>query len=183
MRWQSFLSVLIFAGVSAAQAENNTFGITLASTLEVDVFPKAGQTAAQQSKDEASCYEWATGKTGRDPFKLSKQAAQQQTETEQAKAETQQSVRGSGARGALRGAAAGAIIGEIADDDAGKGAAYGAGAGAIVSRRRARITQQEETQRIEQQGQTKQQTTQHQMENFKKAFGVCLEAKDYLVRY
>lgn len=39
----------------------------------------------------------------------------------------------------------------------------------------------EATQEIEQQSQWQQQATAEQIENFKKAFGVCLEAKEYLV--
>ena len=179
MKWYIALFLLILAGVSTAQAQNKT----LAATMEAYVFPKTGQSAAQQSQDEASCYEWAKGNVGQDPFELTKQAEQQQEETEQEKANAQQSGKGAGARGALRGAAAGAVIGEIVDDDAGKGAAYGAGVGAISSRRKARSNKQEATQQAETQGQAKQQATQQQMDNFKKAFSVCLEAKDYLVKY
>lgn len=183
MRWYCILLVMIIAGILATQTQANASGKSLAATIEVYVFPKAGQTGTQQSQEEAACYEWATQNVGTDPFDLSKQAAQQQAATEQAKANTQQGIPGSGARGALRGAAAGAIVGEIANNDAGKGAAYGAAAGAVVNRRRARRTQQAQTQQIEQQGQAQQQSTQHQVENFKKAFGVCLEAKDYLVKF
>ena len=183
MRWHHILFVMIIAGILATQTQANASGKTLAATMEVYVFPKSGQTATQQSQDEAACYEWATSNVGHDPFDLSSQAAQQQAETERQKAEAQQSTRGSGARGALRGAAAGAVIGEIADDDAGKGAAYGAAAGAVVNRRRARRAQQEAVQQAEQYGQTRQQATQHQVDNFKKAFGVCLEAKEYLVKF
>ena len=39
---------------------------SLSSTLEVYVFPTQGQDAAQQSKDEAECYEWAVGNAGPD---------------------------------------------------------------------------------------------------------------------
>ena len=182
MRWHIIIFVLVIAGILADQAQADPSAKTLAATIEVYVFPKSGQTATQQSQDEAACYEWATSNVGHDPFDLSKQASQQNMETEQRKAEAQQSTRGSGARGAARGAATGAVIGKIADDDAGKGAAYGAAAGAVVSRRRARRAQQEEIQQAEQQGQANQQATQHQVDNFKKAFGVCLEAKDYLVK-
>ncbi len=38
-------------------------GKTLASTLEVYVFPTKGQAADQQSQDEAECYSWATDNT------------------------------------------------------------------------------------------------------------------------
>jgi len=35
----------------------------------------------------------------------------------------------------------------------------------------------------QQQGAAQQQSTQEQIGNFKKAFGVCLEAKDYMVKF
>ena len=83
---------------------------SLSSTMEVFVFPKEGQDAAKQSKDEVECYEWAVGNVGTDPFDLSKQkeADQQQAQAEQQAA--QQTGQGAGARGAVRGAAAGAPI-------------------------------------------------------------------------
>lgn len=46
---------------------------SLASTLEVYVFPSEGQDSAQQSKDESECYQWAATSTGGDPFDLAKQ--------------------------------------------------------------------------------------------------------------
>jgi len=156
---------------------------TLASTMNVYVFPAEGQDAAQQSKDEAECYQWAVQNTGVDPFDLAKQAEQQKQQTEQQKQEAAQVGQGSGARGAVGGAAAGALIGEIASDDAGKGAAYGAAAGLIAGRRRGAAAQQEATRQVEQQGQQAQQATAEQITNFKKAFSVCLEAKDYLVKF
>jgi len=183
MKWLIYLLLMILAGVSTAQAQSNPTGKTLASTMEVYVFPKAGQTADQQSQDEVTCYEWATAKVGTDPFELSKQAAQQKAETEQEKAKAQEAGKGAGARGAVRGAAAGAVVGEIASDDPGKGAAYGAAAGAVAGRRKARRARHQATQQAEQQGQAKQEAIQKQMDNFKKAFGVCLEAKDYLVKF
>lgn len=172
--------IILLVTMPAAHAEG---GKTLASTMDVYVFPKEGQHAEQQSKDEAVCYEWATDNSGNDPFELQKQSAAQAEETERAKAEAQQAGRGAGAKGALRGAAAGALIGEIADDDAGEGAAIGAAAGAIRSRRLSRQAQAKASEQAEQQDQAKQQATEEEMENFKKAFSVCLEAKDYLVKY
>jgi hypothetical protein len=183
MKRQAIFIMVIVFGIPFTQDQAVSSGKTLASTIEVYVFPKSGQPTAQQSQDEASCYEWAASSVGQDPFDLSKQAAQQQAETDQAKAAAQQTGQGSGGRGALRGAAAGAVIGKIANDNAGKGAAVGAATGAIVGRRRGRMAQQEAVQQTEQHGQARQQATQHQVDNFKKAFGVCLEAKDYLVKY
>jgi hypothetical protein len=147
---------------------------SLSATMNVYVFPSKGQSASAQSKDEAECYQWAVKNTGTDPFELTKQAqAQQQQQQAQA-----QAAQGSGARGAARGAAGGALIGAIAGD-AGTGAAVGAAAGALAGRARRR---QAEAQ-AEQQTQSTQKATAQQMENFKKAFSVCLEAKHYMVKY
>lgn len=183
MKIYSILLILCLTAISNVCAQDGPSGKTLASSMDVYVFPKEGQKADQQSKDEASCYEWAVSNSGNDPFALQKQSAFQAEQTEQSKGAAQQSVRGSGARGALRGAAAGAIVGEIADDDAGKGAAYGAAAGGVLSRRKAKRGSRQAASQAEQQGETQQQATQGQLDNFKKAFSVCLEAKDYLVKY
>ena len=167
-------------GASVAQESG---GKTLAATMDVFVFPASGQDAAQQSTDEVECYNWATSNTGTDPFELNKLAAAQQQDTEAQKKNAAKAGQGSGARGAVRGAAAGALIGEIADDDASKGAAYGAAAGAIAGRRKGRAASQKAQADAERQGQQKQQATQEQITNFKKAFSVCLEAKEYMVKY
>ena len=47
---------------------------TIASTMNVYVFPTTGQDSAQQSKDEAECYNFGVQQTGTDPFALQKQA-------------------------------------------------------------------------------------------------------------
>lgn len=155
---------------------------SLASTLNVYVFPSAGQNAAQQSKDESECYNWAVKNAGVDPFALQQQSSQQQQQTEQAKAQVAQSGRGSGAKGALAGAAAGAVVGEIADDEAGKGAAVGAAVGAVGARRKAAAGKQQATQQLDAQAQQAQQASAGQMDNFKRAFGACLEGKKYMVK-
>jgi len=156
---------------------------TLGATMEVYVFPKTGQDASQQSKDEAACYEWAVGNTGSDPFKIADQekANQQQAQAEQQAAK--QAGAGAGARGAVRGAAAGALIGEIANDDASEGAAWGAAAGAIRGRRVAAQAQGQAQQQAASSAAQREQATAQQMTNFKNAFSVCLEAKDYMVKY
>ena len=165
------------AGPALAQSPK-----TLASSMDVYVFPTQGQTAEQQSIDEATCYDWAVQNTGNDPFALEKQAQQQQQQTQQAQQQAQQVGTGAGATGAVRGAAGGALIGAIAGDT-GKGAAYGAAAGLLAGRRAGRRAQSQATQQVQQQGQQTQQATAEQIENFKKAFSVCLEASDYMVKY
>jgi hypothetical protein len=160
---------------------------TLAATIDVYVFPTEGQTPEQQSTDEAACYNWAVQNTGTDPFQLQKQAEQAQQQSQQAQQEIAAAGQGAGVTGGVwgggGGAAAGALIGEIASDDAGKGAAYGAAAGAVVARRRTKRAKADASQQVEQQSQQAQQATAEQIENFKKAFSVCLEGKKYLVKF
>jgi hypothetical protein len=175
MKKTLFITALIVLTVQVAtQAQTQPAQKTLAATMNVYVFPTQGQTAQQQSKDEAECYNWAVQNTGTDPFELSKQAQAQQ----QQQAQAAQASQGSAVKGAARGAAGGALIGAIAGD-AGKGAAIGAASGAVIGRRRGK---QAEAQ-AEQQAQSSQKATAQQMDNFKKAFSVCLEAKKYMVKY
>lgn len=175
------LAILIILPLSAVAEEQAAH--TLASTMDVFVFPTEGQDSGQQSMDEASCYDWATTNTGSDPFDLAEQA---ESDEELAAAQQQaadSTGQGSGARGAVRGAAAGAIIGEIANDDASDGAAIGAAAGLIRGRRQGRAAHEQATEQAEQQAEDREEATEEDLENFKKAFSVCLEAKDYMVKY
>jgi hypothetical protein len=184
--------------VAQSQPTSETTGQkTLAATMNVYVFPTTGQTPELQSQDEATtgqtpelqsqdeatCYGWAVQNTGTDPFELAKQAEQQQQQAQQQQEQIAQAGQGAGVKGAVGGAAAGALIGEIASDDAGKGAAYGAAAGAVVARRRTRRAKADASQQVEQQSEQAQQATADQIENFKKAFSVCLEAKEYMVKF
>jgi len=182
MRKLFIVPVLLLMAAAPAMAQSSGQK-SLASTMNVYVFPKEGQNATQQSKDEAYCYEWAFKETGVDPFHASSQAQQSAQQAEAAKRQAAQSTQGSGAVGAVGGAAAGALIGEIASNDPGKGAAWGAALGGIGNRRRARRAAEQQTQQIEQQNQQNQQATAQQVQNFKKAFAVCLEAKSYMVKF
>jgi hypothetical protein len=173
---------LLGAAVAHAQSAPPS-GKTLAATMNVYVFPTTGQDADKQSKEEAECYNWAASNTGSDPFSLSKQQAAQQQQTQQQVQQAQAASQGAGAKGALGGAAAGALIGEVANGNASQGAAWGAALGAVSSRRRAKERSQEAAASAQQSGAAKQQATAEQIENFKKAFSVCLEAKHYMVKY
>lgn len=174
---------LSLALVGIAEAQDDSGGSkTLASTINVYVFPTEGQDANQQSMDEAACYGWAVENTGNDPFDLAKQAQQQQQQAEAAMQQAGQVGKGSGAMGAVGGAAGGALIGAIAGDT-GKGAAIGAGVGLIGGRARGRQANAQATSSVEQQAAQQQAATAEQIENFKKAFSVCLEAADYMVKF
>lgn len=181
------LAVLLLAGgatlTQTVMAQQPTGEKTLAATMNVYVFPTKGQKPEEQSQDEAACYTFAVQNTGTDPFQLQKQSQAQAQQTAQQKEQAKQAGAGAGASGAVKGAAAGALIGEIASDDAGKGAAYGAAAGVIAGRRRAHAAQGQATAQAEQQGAQAQQATAQQLDNFKKAFSVCLEAKNYMVKF
>ncbi len=172
------LITIPFAGAIADDGSK-----TLASTIEVFVFPEEGQASDQQSKDEAECYSWAASNTGSDPFELQKQSEQIHQQTEQQLAEAQSATKGAGAKGAVKGAAAGALIGEVSGGDAGDSAAIGAAAGAVASRRRSRAASAHAQEEAKQQEAAQQQATQGQVDNFKKAFSACLEAKDYMVKF
>jgi hypothetical protein len=183
---RAILIIGFFVAAHAAHAQapaSPPAGKSLAATLNVYVFPSAGQVAAQQSKDEAECYQWAVGNTGSDPFDVQKQQAAQAQQTEAAKQQAAESMKGAGVKGAVGGAAVGALVGEIASDDAGEGAAWGAVVGTVAARRRAKSKAATATEQAEAQGQQAQQASGAQVENFKKAFSVCLEAKKYMVKY
>lgn len=177
------LVVVVALSQATGQTQPATSQKSLAATMNVYVFPTKGQAADQQSQDEAACYTWAVQQVGTDPFELQKQAEQQQQQKEQSEQQIADAGKGAGAKGAVGGAAVGALIGEIGGHSAGTYAAYGAAAGAIISRRRTRQAQASASAQAEQQAQQAAQATQEQMDNFKKAFSVCLEGKNYLVKY
>ena len=179
----ALLIVLIASATWAQDTSSSTGQKSLAATMDVFVFPAKGQTPEQQSTHEAECYNWAVQNTGADPFDLAKKNEQAAQQAEQTKQQAAQATQGAGAKGAVKGAAAGALIGEIASNDAGKGAAYGAAAGVVAGRRRAKRGQQQANAQADQQLQQTQQASAEALANFKKAFSVCLEAKEYMVKY
>ena len=181
MKRMTLFIVLSILPFSLSVAEESAK--TLASTLEVYVFPAEGQAADQQSKDEAECYSWAESNTGSDPFELQKQDEAVTAQAEQQVAQTEAATQGSGAKTAVKGAAAGALIGEVSGGDTGDSAAIGAAVGVVAGRRRGRAANQQAQQQAAQAEQTSHQATAEQVDNFKKAFGVCLEAKDYMVKF
>ena len=172
-----FISALVCPLSSVSAADKS-----LASTLNIYVFPTAGQDSSRQSSDEASCYQWAVNNSGVDPFDVERNAAAQAQQSNEAQQRAEKEGAGAGAKGALRGALGGALIGEIADDDAGGGAAIGAVIGTVRGRRKGREARSQAQRNVQQQEQMQQQVTAQQRDDFKRAFSVCLEAKDYLVK-
>ncbi|TFG82241.1 MAG: hypothetical protein E4H19_13415, partial [Chromatiales bacterium] len=84
------LALIAATTVCTAHAQTAPSGQkSLASTMNVYVFPNAGQAPAQQSKDEGECYNWAVANTGSDPFDVARQQQQQQQQTAQQKEQAQ----------------------------------------------------------------------------------------------
>jgi hypothetical protein len=148
-------------------------GLTIGQDLIV--FPAGGQDAEQQGKDEYECYGWAKNQSGFDPMALP-------TASEPPpQAEAQQGGAGrSAARGAAGGAAVGAIVGD--SDSAKKGAAAGALVGGA---RRSGQNKQQAQQDAQKQANWEQEQAQQYAAartNYNRAYGACLEGKDYTVK-
>lgn len=158
--------VVLICYTSAIAQQQQSFSV--AKSLNMYVFPANEQSKEQQEMDEFQCYKWAVEQSGVDPMNPPEITAQ--------KVDT--SPDGSAIVGAAGGAAAGAAIGAIAGD-AGKGAAIGATVGALRGRRSKVVSD------AKQQEQAKQQATATEaelMNNFKRAYSVCLEGKGYTVK-
>jgi hypothetical protein len=174
-----------------AQAAQAAPAWSPAQNIGMYAFPKNGQSADQQLKDESDCYGMAKQRTGIDaqappPQGLSeeeKQAAQQQAAANAPQA------RGARARGAARGAAGGAAVGAIAGDP-GKGAA----AGAVVGTMKGGATQRSANAQSKQQAASQTAAAQkkadeellrqHQegIDAFQRAFAACMDARGYSVK-
>lgn len=128
--------------------------VNAASGAQLFVYPKNGQDAERQDKDEHDCYRWAKSNSGVDPNSQPQQPDRRR--------------RAAGALGgAGRGAALGAAMGAI-DGDAGKGAAMGAVGGGVMGRRRGMMNQQME-----------QDMT---LNTYHRAFAACMEGRGYTVK-
>jgi hypothetical protein len=160
--------IYIFPTPIFGQAQDGSLGKSLTTKLGIYVFPAQNQSSDQQSKDVNDCYQWAVQQSGVDPINPPNVEAQQ----------VQTGPDGSMVRGGAKGAAVGAAIGAIAGD-AGKGAAIGAVSGVVLGVRRHRVGQAAAQQNANVQAQV---TQEELMNNFKKAYTVCLEGKGYTVK-
>ena len=162
-----------------------------AQSIGMFAFPRNGQNADLQLKDEADCYGMAKQRTGVDtqapvptgPSPEEVAAAQKQA------AENAPQAKGGRLRGAARGAAGGAAIGAIAGD-----AGTGAGAGAVAGTMRGGMAQRQANAQSKQQAEaqaaaaqkkaTEQLQEQHQegIDTFQRAFSACMDARGYSVK-
>ncbi len=120
------------------------------------IYPSAGQTQEQQSRDETECYSWARQQTGYDPSTQAPAGSSPEP--------------GGALRGALGGAAVGAIGGAIAGDT-GKGAAIGAGVGAVGGGVRRESARNQEAN-----------ARQQSIDTYNRAFHTCMQGRGYTIR-
>ena len=155
---------LIMIGFQQLKAQGNS----ISKSLGLYSFPAKDQDAATQEADEMACFSWAKQQTGYDPINPTKVSA----------APVDTSADGTAVRGAARGAAAGAAIGAIAGET-GQGAAIGAVVGGVAGRRAKKVGDAQEQQ---QNTQAASQTEAKMLNDYKKAFTACMEAKGYTVK-
>ena len=166
-----------------AQSSSSTSQKTLASSINVYAYPQKGQSASAQSQHESDCYQWSVMRTGNDPFELEKKIQEQAYVTEQQKQQAASSPSGrTVGRETVKAAAVGTLIGGISGNE-GKGAAYGAAFGLIRGMRRSNAEAQQNAAVVQSHGNQQQAATAAQIDDFKKAFSVCLEGKGYMVKY
>jgi YMGG-like Gly-zipper len=184
-----FAASVVMAQASAPPAQAPAWSPS--QSIGMFAFPKNGQSADQQLKDESECYGMAKQRTGIDvqappPKGLSeeeKKAQQQQAANNAPQAQ------GTRVRGAARGAATGAAVGAIAGSP-GKGAAAGAvvgtaAGGAAQRSANAQSKQQAAAQTAAAQKKADEQLLlQHQegVDTFQRAFGACMESRNYSVK-
>jgi hypothetical protein len=162
-----------------------------AQSIGMFAFPKNGQGADQQLKDEADCYGMAKQRTGVDaqaPAPTGPSAEEIAAAQKQA-AESAPQQKAGRVRGAARGAAGGAAIGAIAGN-----AGAGAGAGAVAGTMRGGMKQREANAQSKQQASaqaaatqkeaTKELKMEHQegIDTFQRAFSACMDARGYSVK-
>jgi hypothetical protein len=193
-----FALILSAASVASAQTQPGQAGAPTAApafspaqTIDMFAFPKNGQSADQQLKDESECYGMAKQRTGVDaqaPPPQGPSAEEVQAAQQQAAANAPQAA-GGRLRGAARGAAGGAAIGAIAGD-AGTGAAAGAVAGTMRGGMQQRQANAQSKQQAAAQAsaalkkQTEELQREHQegIDTFQRAFAACMDSRNYSVK-
>jgi len=184
--------VLLMSSASLAHAQQPAAPAwSPAQNIGMFAFPKNGQNADQQLKDEAECYGMAKQRTGIDaqaPPPQGLSAEEKKLAQEQA-AENAKQKQGGRVQGAARGAAGGAAIGAIAGD-AGKGAAAGAVAGTMRGGMAQRSANTQSKQQAAGQTAAAQKKAEEEMlrnhqagiDTFQRAFAACMDARNYSVK-
>jgi len=142
-----------------------------AMAANVIVYPSGGQSQEQQSKDENTCRNWATGQTGFNPSAP--------REATSAPPPVQEPTSSAG-KGALHGALGGLVVGAITGHP-GRGAAIGAGTGALVGG--VRHNDQVQYSQAQQDAWARQQAAEYEqsLNEFNRAYATCMQGNGYTV--
>ena len=156
-------------GTQAPQAASMT--ASLNKSLGMYVFPGKGQKPEQQAADEQACYSWAIQQSGVDPLNMTPTAPQA----------VDKGPDGSVVAGAAVGAIGGAVVGGMVRPyhNHGGAAATGAMVGAMAG---AASKAKKDAGKEQQAKQAAAATDKAKIDNFKKAYSVCLEGKGYSVK-
>ena len=136
------------------------------------IYPKKGQSPQKVEKDKFECYTWAKKETGFDPMNPPGPT-------------TPPPVKTKSKVGVLTGAAGGAVVGLATGSlmsEAGKGAAIGAASGALIGGVFKSKHQSKEERKQQQWEQEQAAIFQDKRNGYNRAFGACMEARDYTVR-
>ncbi len=174
-----FPITIAIAAVAVVVAAPLTARPALAQANNVFAYPLAGQNQEQQSRDRFDCHQWAVQQSGFDPFA----APPPPQQTQQQGGGTilglgrgglfpGTGLAGDAATGAGLGAAGGAIAGSP-----GKGAAIGAVGGAVLGglSRAGQPSQTVPSQSA--------QIYNQRRASYNNAFGACMQARNYSVRF
>ena len=148
-----------------------------AKMTQVYFYPKAGQSAEQQSRDHYECYNWAVKKTGFDPSQSSIPAPRRVKVVPMPQPGHDTAVL------AIAGAVLGALIG--GPRHAGQGALIGAGGGALVGAA-SDVSRQQYANELEEAYDHSDRALDAQYEtkalDFRRAMSACLEGRGYSVQ-
>lgn len=161
------LGFVLLGGSFIGFSQEKTTEEGISKKLGFYIMPNDGQDEATMKKDEEACFKWALEESGYDP-----------NNPPVIVADTVQSTRGAGVKGAAKGAAVGAGVGSISGD-AGDGAAYGAIVGGVRARRGAKKQAQQQQAANNQAAEDKKKSL---LEDYKKAYSLCLESKGYSLK-
>jgi hypothetical protein len=136
------------------------------------IYPKKGQGPQKIEKDKFECYTWAKNETGFDPLNPPGPT-------------TPPPVKTKSKVGVLTGAAGGAVVGLATGSlmsEAAKGAAIGAASGALLGGVVKSKHQTKEERKQQQWEQDQAAILQEKRNGYNRAFGACMEARDYTVK-
>jgi len=167
----------IIVGIVFGSFAVTFLGLSFAQT-ELIVFPKEGQSRAQQAEDKGYCNIWAREESGIDPAYIKAKIEMMDEMIVREAQSSREKPIGRIFRGAARGAAIGGIRQGI-DSDIGAGAAGGAAMGMFRSRD-ARKKEAKDQRQASQFYRKEQYEVQY--DKFLRAYSACMEAKDYSVK-